>query len=72
LADSTGILICSTEFTDEIKSCFKNKILVDTSGRIEKLNLQTQDIAIIKTENKKIISIINPTPDNIMMLLIKK
>ncbi len=67
--DTNCVLICSRDYLDEINKKFRNTILIDTLSVIERLNLNTQEIAIITTREKRIINIINLNPNNINQAL---
>jgi len=71
LVNHNDILICSTDFLDEMKPSMKNRLLIDSSGCIERLNIPTREVAIILTDKKKVISITNLNPSNVVPMLLK-
>lgn len=62
-------LICSENELEYLNGEIKCGILVDTFGEIESYNLESQNVALIKTLNNKVLDVISTQPENVRQLL---
>lgn len=64
-------LICTEDLAATLPPRSTYEVLIDTFGEIEKLNLQTQNVAIFSTREHKIDSVISIRANNLDSVLVQ-